>query len=138
MNDAVVAAVKNNLFHNRSFLFSTWISAVNPYLAVILNYLLINILMTDTAEQFEFQAEVNQVLDLVIHSLYSNKEIFLRELISNASDACDKLRFEAIKNPELLNEDLHIKIDFDISMFFFFYRFDFAIISILNYILKSV
>jgi molecular chaperone HtpG len=69
--------------------------------------------MTNTAEKFEFQAEVNQVLDLVIHSLYSNKEIFLRELISNASDACDKLRFEAIKNPELHSEDLHIKIDFD-------------------------
>jgi molecular chaperone HtpG len=69
--------------------------------------------MTNTAEKFEFQAEVSQVLDLVIHSLYSNKEIFLRELISNASDACDKLRFEAIKNPKLLAEDLHIKVDFD-------------------------
>ncbi|MEZ5470416.1 MAG: molecular chaperone HtpG [Marinicella sp.] len=69
--------------------------------------------MTNTAEKFEFQAEVNQVLDLVIHSLYSNKEIFLRELISNASDACDKLRFEAIKRPDLLGEDLHIKVDFD-------------------------
>lgn len=69
--------------------------------------------MTNTAEKFEFQAEVNQVLDLVIHSLYSNKEIFLRELISNASDACDKLRFEAIKKPELLSEDLFIKVDFD-------------------------
>jgi molecular chaperone HtpG len=69
--------------------------------------------MTNTAEKFEFQAEVNQVLDLVIHSLYSNKEIFLRELISNASDACDKLRFEAIKNPALLSDDLAIKVDFD-------------------------
>ncbi|MCX7552921.1 molecular chaperone HtpG [Marinicella sp. S1101] len=69
--------------------------------------------MTQTAEKFEFQAEVNQVLDLVIHSLYSNKEIFLRELISNASDACDKLRFEAIKNPALMSDDLHIKVDFE-------------------------
>lgn len=69
--------------------------------------------MTQTAEKFEFQAEVNQVLDLVIHSLYSNKEIFLRELISNASDACDKLRFEAIKNPGLLTEELAIQVDFD-------------------------
>lgn len=65
------------------------------------------------AEKFEFQAEVSQVLDLVIHSLYSNKEIFLRELISNASDACDKLRFEAIKNNKLSGDDLHIRVDFD-------------------------
>lgn len=69
--------------------------------------------MTQTAEKFEFQAEVSQVLDLVIHSLYSNKEIFLRELVSNASDACDKLRFEAIKNAKLSADDLHIKINFD-------------------------
>jgi molecular chaperone HtpG len=53
----------------------------------------------------EFQAETKQVLRLVIHSLYSHKEIFLRELISNASDACEKLRFEAIAKPELLGSD---------------------------------
>ena len=53
----------------------------------------------------EFQAETKQVLRLVIHSLYSHKEIFLRELISNASDACEKLRFEAIARPELLGSD---------------------------------
>jgi molecular chaperone HtpG len=53
----------------------------------------------------EFQAETKQVLRLVIHSLYSHKEIFLRELISNASDACEKLRFEALAHPELLGTD---------------------------------
>jgi len=56
-------------------------------------------------EKREFQAEVRHLLQLMIHSLYSNKEIFLRELISNASDACDKLRFEAIANPALLGSD---------------------------------
>ena len=49
-------------------------------------------------QTLSFQAEVKQILHLVTHSLYSNKEIFLRELISNASDACDKLRFEALDN----------------------------------------
>src|SRR5579872_644917 len=53
-------------------------------------------------ESHVFQAEVAQVLHLVIHSLYSHKEIFLRELVSNASDALDKLRFRAITEPELL------------------------------------
>lgn len=62
-----------------------------------------------------FQAEVKQLLQLMIHSLYSNKEIFLRELISNASDAADKLRFEAINNPGLFENDseLAIRVDFD-------------------------
>jgi molecular chaperone HtpG len=61
---------------------------------------------TDTQPQTkQFQAETKQVLRLVIHSLYSHKEIFLRELISNASDACEKLRFEALARPELLGSD---------------------------------
>ncbi len=66
-------------------------------------------------ETLEFQTEVKQLLQLMIHSLYSNKEIFLRELISNASDACDKLRFEALANDKLYDGDtsLTIRVDFD-------------------------
>ncbi|MDO8533616.1 MAG: molecular chaperone HtpG, partial [Xanthobacteraceae bacterium] len=63
-----------------------------------------------TRETLGFQAEVKQLLDLMIHSLYSNKEIFLRELVSNASDACDKLRFEALTNKELFENDAELKI----------------------------
>ena len=67
------------------------------------------------ARTMGFQTEVKQLLQLMIHSLYSNKEIFLRELVSNASDACDKLRFEAIANPQLLADDseLRIRVSFD-------------------------
>ena len=65
---------------------------------------------TANKETLGFQAEVKQLLQLMIHSLYSNKEIFLRELVSNASDACDKLRFEAIADPALNENDSELKI----------------------------
>lgn len=68
-----------------------------------------------TSQNYSFQAEVAQLLHLVTHSLYSNPEIFLRELISNASDACDKLRFEGINHPEYYENDpdLHVRISLD-------------------------
>ena len=66
-------------------------------------------------EKFEFQAEVREVLNLMVHSLYSNREIFLRELISNASDACDKLRFEALQNADLMGGDSELKIEIEID-----------------------
>src|SRR5919107_1648198 len=68
-----------------------------------------------SGQKMAFQAEVKQLLKLMIHSLYSHKEIFLRELISNASDALDKLRFEALAQPDLLQGggDLVITIEVD-------------------------
>jgi molecular chaperone HtpG len=70
--------------------------------------------VADKKQTLGFQTEVRQLLKLMIHSLYSNKEIFLRELISNASDAADKLRFEALAEPALLGEDeLAIRIELD-------------------------
>src|ERR1044071_6074268 len=70
---------------------------------------------TTTKETLGFQAEVRQLLKLMIHSLYSNKEIFLRELVSNASDAADKLRFEALTDKALYENDpdLKIRVSFD-------------------------
>lgn len=69
--------------------------------------------MTASKETMQFQTEINQLLQLMIHSLYSNKEIFLRELVSNASDACDKLRFEALADPALLTGDSELKVEVD-------------------------
>ncbi|KAN0030490.1 hypothetical protein ACTA71_009129 [Dictyostelium dimigraforme] len=74
-------------------------------------------LIEEKGEKFTFQTEVNKLMNIIINSLYSKKEIFLRELISNASDALDKIRFLALTNPDLLGEgeqshlDIHIKID---------------------------
>jgi len=66
--------------------------------------------VTSNRETLGFQTEVKQLLQLMIHSLYSNREIFLRELVSNASDACDKLRFEALHNAGLFEDDSEFKI----------------------------
>lgn len=66
-------------------------------------------------ETLGFQTEVKQLLDLVIHSLYSNKEIFLRELISNASDAADKLRFTALSDNSVYGNDPTLKIRVNID-----------------------
>jgi molecular chaperone HtpG len=72
-------------------------------------------LTTMDKQTLSFQAEVQQILHLVTHSLYSNKEIFLRELVSNASDACDKLRFEALNHGELYEDapNLEVRVSFD-------------------------
>ena len=73
--------------------------------------------MVETAktETHGFETEAKQLLQLMIHSLYSNKEVFLRELISNASDAADKLRFEALSRPELLEEDTELKVRIELD-----------------------
>jgi heat shock protein beta len=66
-------------------------------------------------EAFSFDADVSRLMDIIINSLYTKKEVFIRELVSNASDALDKVRFIAIQNPEYLGDykDLEVKIDFD-------------------------
>ena len=65
---------------------------------------------TTTAETHSFQAEVSRLLEIVAHSLYSERRVFLRELVSNAADACDRLRYEALQVPELLGAEAELKI----------------------------
>jgi len=69
----------------------------------------------DKKEAFSFNADVSRLMDIIINSLYTKKEVFIRELVSNASDALDKARFIALSNPEYLGDaqDLEVKIDFD-------------------------
>jgi molecular chaperone HtpG len=71
--------------------------------------------MVAQVETYQFQAETKQLLDLMIHSLYTTKEIFLRELISNASDALDRLRFEALTKPELMADDERLEIRLEVD-----------------------
>ena len=71
--------------------------------------------MTANEETLGFQTEVKQLLHLMVHSLYSNREIFLRELISNANDACDKLRFLALDAPDLMEADAEMSVRISID-----------------------
>lgn len=72
-------------------------------------------MISDNKESFSFNADVSRLMDIIINSLYTKKEVFIRELISNASDALDKVRFIAVSDPDFLGDtpDLEIMIDFD-------------------------
>ncbi len=71
--------------------------------------------MAEQAKTYKFKAEVNQLLDILVHSLYTNREIFLRELISNASDALDKVRFEMTRGAEVIDKDLPLEINIELD-----------------------
>ncbi len=70
---------------------------------------------TAAKKKFKFKAEVRQLLDILVHSLYTSREIFLRELISNASDALDKVRFESNKGTDIADNDLPLEIRIDFN-----------------------
>lgn len=71
--------------------------------------------MEETQESHEFQAEVGRLMDIIINSLYQHKEVFLRELISNASDALDKVRFKVLTEPDALgdNKEMEIRLEYN-------------------------
>ena len=96
------AAERCTLFCNTAFRNTAFLNTTEPHPIM-------------DKQTLSFQAEVKQILHLVTHSLYSNKEIFLRELVSNASDACDKLRFEALDKPSLFENapDLDVRVWYD-------------------------